>query len=65
MQFQFGIKMGEGRKTRKNQGKNHEKKIDRELAKINQHLKRKENISAPHVPTATELKKRRKPTDGL
>lgn len=34
--FQFGVKMSDGRKTKKNQGKNKERKLDRELKKINE-----------------------------
>jgi hypothetical protein len=33
--FQFGVKMGDGRKTKKNQSKSKEKKLDNELKKIN------------------------------
>ena len=33
--FQFGVKMGDGRKTKKNMGKSKEKKLDNDLKKIN------------------------------
>jgi len=52
--FQFGIKMSDGRKTKKN---NKEKKIDQELKKINQLIKRKENEQSS-VPTAEEINKK-------
>eukprot|EP01114_Cavostelium_apophysatum_P020310 TRINITY_DN6772_c0_g1_i1.p1 TRINITY_DN6772_c0_g1~~TRINITY_DN6772_c0_g1_i1.p1 ORF type:complete len:573 (-),score=195.57 TRINITY_DN6772_c0_g1_i1:19-1737(-) len=55
--FQFGVKMNEGRKTKKNQGKANEKKFDRELKKINELTKKKEN-TASNVPTAQEKRKR-------
>ena len=56
--FQFGVKMSGGRKTRKH--KSGDKKIESELKKINQIIKKKENSTAPSVPTALEARKKMK-----
>jgi IK cytokine len=57
--FQFGLKKKEGRKTGKTK-KQHEAKIDRDLKKINEIIKKKENVSSSSVPTAEEVRKRMK-----
>jgi len=57
--FQFGVKMGDGRKTKKNQSKDQSKKVDKELKKINEIIKQREN-SKTAVPTAQEARKKMK-----
>jgi IK cytokine len=54
--FQFGVKMADGRKTRKHKDQN--QKIENELKKINEHIKKKENVKSTPVPTAMEARKK-------
>ncbi len=56
--FQFGVKMADGRKTRKN--KDQTQKIESELKKINNIIKKSENIKSTPVPTAIEARKKMK-----
>ena len=56
--FQFGVKMADGRKNRKN--KDQSQKIESELKKINNIIKKSENIKSTPVPTAIEARKKMK-----
>jgi hypothetical protein len=56
--FQFGVKTEHGRKTRKDQ-KNQKQKIDKDLKKIQDHIKKREAFKSA-VPTAEELIKKAK-----